>query len=83
MSVTSGVSPIGDYTTGAPANKDAVDILLALIPNPDAAHGSGAVAVAGASPPGSTNTYLDEMSPGAAAQLRVELAALKAAIENV
>jgi hypothetical protein len=38
---------------------------------PDAPHGSGAVA--------GGNGYLDEMSPGAAAQLRVELKAFKTA----
>ena len=76
MSVTSGVTPIGDYdgvlTAGA-----GIDVLLALIPNADAAHGSGAVAGGGQ---GELNTYLDEMSPGAAAQLIVELTALKAEI---
>lgn len=80
MGVTSGVTPIGDYTTGAPANKVVIDRLLALIPDPDAAHGSGAV---GGGSQGIANTYLDEMSPGAAAQIRVELLAAQAAIENV
>lgn len=80
MGVLSGVTQIGDYTTGSPTNQAAVDILIGLIPNPDAAHGSGAV---GGGNQGILNTYLDEMSPGAAAQLIVELTALKAAIENV
>ena len=48
------------------------DALLALIPNPDAAHGTGAMA----NPPRGSN-HLDEMSPGAAAQLRAELLAAK------
>lgn len=76
MSAISGVSPIGDYTGDATAGA-AIDKLLALIPNPDAAHGSGAVAGGNQ---GILNTYLDEMSPGAAAQLRVELLALKAEV---
>jgi hypothetical protein len=78
MGVTSGVSPIGVYD--AATNTGVIDQLLALIPDPDAAHGSGAVAGGNQ---GILNTYLDEMSPGAAAQLRVELLAAKAAIENV
>lgn len=76
MSAISGVTAIGvysgDLTAGAAINK-----LLALIPDPDAPHGSGAVAGGNQ---GILNTYLDEMSPGAAAQLRVELLALKAEV---
>lgn len=74
MSAISGVQPIGAY--GGIAGTS-IDALLALIPNPDAAHGSGAV---GGGNQGILNTYLDEMSPGAAAQLRVELLTLKAAL---
>jgi hypothetical protein len=74
MSALSGVTPI---LTLAGTNADKVQQVIDLIPNPDAAHGSGAVAGGGQ---GSTNTYLDEMSPGAAAQLRVELIALKASL---
>jgi hypothetical protein len=80
MSYLAGVTPIGDYATGSPTNKDAIQKLIDIIPDPGAAHGSGAVA--GGSQ-GIKNTYLDEMSPGAAAQLRAELIALKAAVENV
>lgn len=76
MSALSGVSVIGDYTADATAGA-AIAKLLALIPNPDAPHGTGAVAGGGQ---GQTNTYLDEMSPGAAAQLRAELIALKAEV---
>jgi hypothetical protein len=74
MGATTGIQAIGSYSaiTGT-----AIDTLLALIPNPDAAHGTGAVA--DSANRGTNNTYLDEMSPGAAAQLRVELAAMKAA----
>ena len=80
MSATTGMQPIGDYTTGSPTNKQRVDRLLALIPDSDAPHGSGAVAVP---PHGIRNSWLDEMSPGAAAQLRIELAALSTAVVNV
>lgn len=68
MGATTGIMPIGDYTTpvGDPAK---VNALLALIPNPDSTSSSGAKAGVGSS-------YLDEMSPGCAAQLRVELGAL-------
>lgn len=78
MSATTGVQPIVTYN-GA-TNKDKVQQLIDIIADPDAPHGSGAVAGGNQ---GILNTYLDEMSPGAAAQLRVELVALKAAIANV
>lgn len=71
MGANTGIKVVGDYaqlTAGA-----AIDVLVALIPNPDAPAGTGPVQGTGAS-------YLDEMSPGAAAQLRVELAAMKAKI---
>jgi hypothetical protein len=76
MTALSGVSVIGDYSGDATAGA-AIDKLLALIPDPDAPHGTGAVA-GGAQ--GTLNTYLDEMSPGAAAQLRAELLAMKAEV---
>jgi hypothetical protein len=76
MSALSGISAIGAYAGDATAGA-AIDKLLALIPNPDATHGSGAVAGGNQ---GINNTYLDEMSPAAAAQLRVELIAMKAEI---
>ena len=76
MGVTSGFAKIGDYTTpSGDANK--VAALLALIPNPDTTSSSGAVA---GGTNGIPNSYLDEMSPGCAAQLRVEIAALQAAV---
>ncbi len=74
MSALSGVSPI---LVLAGTNQQKVQQVIDLIPNPDAAHGSGAVAGGGQ---GTTNTYLDEMSPGAATQLIVELIALKASL---
>lgn len=74
----SGIAAIGTYATAninathsnAVAAKADIAVLIALIPNNDAAGSSGAVAGGG---------FLDEMSPGAAAQLRVELNALLAA----
>jgi hypothetical protein len=77
MSSITGISPI---LTLAGTNQAKVQQLIDIIPNPDAAHGTGAVA---GGDQGILNTYLDEMSPGAAAQLRVELIALKASIVNV
>lgn len=79
MSALSGVSVIGDYATPA-TDALKVQALLDIIPNPDAPHGTGAVAGGGQ---GELNTYLDEMSPGAAAQLRAELLALKAEVAAV
>ena len=64
-----GVQTIGNYGAGSP--RDKVNQLLALIPNPDSTSSSGAVAGGG---------FLDEMSPAAAVQLRVELQALAAAL---
>lgn len=74
MGATTGIAAIGTYT-GAANDGAAVDILLALIPNPDSTSSSGAIAGGGI-----TNSYLDEMGPACATQLRVELLALKAAI---
>ena len=69
MGVTTGLNAIGTYPAyGTLASRLAV--LLSLIPDPDAPHGTGAVGGGG---------NLDEMSPGAAAQIRVELAAMSAA----
>lgn len=78
MSSTSGISAIGNYA-GAATDSAAVDILLGLVPNTDASNAGGSGIVAGGNQ-GINNTYLDEMSPAAAAQLRVELLALKAAV---
>jgi hypothetical protein len=70
---TAGIAAIGDYATpsGDPAK---VQALLDLIANTDNTSSSGATAG------GASNSYLDEMSPAAAIQLRVELTALKAAV---
>jgi hypothetical protein len=76
MSAITGLTAIQNYA-GAATDSAAVDLLLAIVPDPDAAKGTGAVA---GGTQGVNNTYLDEMSPGAAAQLRVELLALKAAV---
>jgi hypothetical protein len=78
MGASTGISAIGTYD--AATNKGVIDQLLALIPNISTTSSSGAVA---GGTNGVANTYLDEMSPAAAVQLRVELEAVKAAIENV
>lgn len=67
-----GIAPIASYAAGT--NKERVARLRALIPDPDTTSTSGAQAGGG---------NLDEMSPIAAAHLRVELIALEAAIVNV
>lgn len=72
MSATQGVAAVGTYNAGT--NKANVQKLIDLIPNVDTTSSSGAQAGGG---------YLDEMSPGAAVQLRVDLAALKTAIVDV
>lgn len=68
MTAIAGLQVIGTYANVNGGTN--IDSLLDAIPDPDAAHGTGAVAGGG---------HLDEMSPGCAAQLRVELAALLAA----
>lgn len=62
---TTGLQPVGTYTVGDSGGN--LTELLRIIPDPDAAHGSGAVA---------GGAHLDEMSPGAAAQLRAEILAM-------
>jgi hypothetical protein len=75
MGALTGLRAIGNYA-GAASDSAAVDILLNLIPNPDAPHGTGAVAR------NQGGGHLDEMSPGAAAQLRVEILALRDAVDG-
>lgn len=70
MGATTGIAPIGAYAGSATAGA-AIDKLIALIPDPDTTSTSGAQAGGG---------NLDEMSAGAAAQLRVELTAMKAVV---
>ena len=67
-----GIAAIGNYA-GAATDAAAVQILIDLIPDPDSTSTSGAQAGGG---------NLDQMSPGAAAQLRVELIALKDAVDT-
>lgn len=69
MSSTSGIGAVVTYD--AATNKGKVQQLIDAIANPDSTSSSGAQAGGG---------YLDEMSPAAAVQLRVDLAALKTAI---
>lgn len=59
---TAGLEAVGTYVAGDMDGNLAE--LLRVIPDPDAAPGTGAVAGGG---------FLDEMSPGCAAQLRVEI----------
>lgn len=75
MGVLTGIQVIGNYA-GAANDQAAVDVLLALLPNPDSGAGSSGASANGGLGAG----HLDEMSPGACAQLRVELTALRAAI---
>ena len=70
MSATTGIVKLGTYTGHSTASP-AIDVLLNLLANPDSTSSSGAIAGGG---------LLDEMSPAAVAQLRVELEAMKAAI---
>lgn len=70
MSALTGLVAVGDYS-GAATGAAAVDVLLALIPNPDSTSTSGAQAGGG---------FLDEMSAGAAAGIRIELLAMRAKI---
>lgn len=66
-----GIQPVGTYL----GDGGDIDRLLALIPNPDTANSAGTGAIAGGG-------FLDEMSAVAAIGLRVELAAIQAAIGN-
>ena len=70
MGITSGIQVMGTYATSDSA---AVDSLIALIPDPDTRESPT---------PRHPGSVLDEMSPMCAAQLRVELAALKDAIDT-
>lgn len=73
MAATTGFVAVGNYA-GAASDSAAVDILLNLLPNPDTSSSSGAIQ-------GSFH-FLDEMSPACLAQLRVELIALKDAVDT-
>lgn len=73
MSALLGIRPIGNYAA-AGNDTNAVNILLALIPDPDSTAIGGATAGGG---------MLDQMSPACCAQLRVELIALRAAVATV
>lgn len=72
MSALFGVVPQATLTG---TNQAKIAAVRALIPDPDAPHGSGAIQ--------GGNGYLDQMSPGAAAQLHAELIALEASVTNV
>jgi hypothetical protein len=68
MGATTGIVQLGAYD-GTDAEN--IDELLALLPDPDTDSSSGAIAGGG---------LLDEISPAALAQLRVELLAIKDAL---
>lgn len=70
MSALTGISPVGNYA-GVTTAGAGIDRLVALLPNPDTTSTSGAIAGGG---------FLDQMSPAAVVQLRVELAALRAVV---
>lgn len=68
MGILTGILPLGTYTSGVN-----LDTLLNLLPNPDAV------------PPreNAGGGLLDEISPAALAQLRVELTAMKGGFSQV
>lgn len=73
MGATTGIVAMGNYA-GAANDSAAVDILLNLLPDPDSSSSSGAIQ--------GGRGFLDEMSPACCAQLRVELTALKDAVDT-
>lgn len=70
MGASTGIAAIANYA-GAASDPARVQLLIDLIPDVDTNRTSGAQAGGG---------FLDEMSPAAAVQLRVELTALKVAV---
>jgi len=70
MASQAGIQQINDYSGDVNAGIS-IQKLIDIIPDVDTTRTSGAQAGGG---------YLDEMSPAAAAQLRVELIAMKAAV---
>jgi hypothetical protein len=68
MGATTGIVQLGAYDG---TDEENIDELLALLPDPDTDSSSGAIAGGG---------LLDEISPAALAQLRVELLAIKDAL---
>lgn len=74
MGITTGIMPMAVLTG---TNKEKVALVAALIADPGTAPANKGTNQ------GFPGSLLDEMSPVAAAQLRVELAALEASITNV
>lgn len=70
MSMLNGIQPAVSYAGVATAGAG-IDRLIALIPDPDQRESPS---------PRNPTSILDQMSPMAAAQLRVELTALKAVV---
>ena len=70
MGALTGIVAVGDYSAATTAG-GAIDVLLGILADPDTDSSSGAQAGGG---------LLDEMSPAALAQLRVELEAIQAEV---
>lgn len=70
MSAILGIAPVASYA-GVTTAGAGIDRLLAIIPNPDTTSRSGAQGGGG---------FLDEISPAACAQLRVDLLTLKGVV---
>lgn len=74
MGMTQGIQPVNNYA-GAANNAARMDLLLALIGNPNVGETQTAKGLAN-----HAGSILDEISPGAQAQLYVEITACKAAL---
>lgn len=70
MSALLGIAPVANYA-GATTAGAAIDLFIAIIPNPDSTSRAGAQGGGG---------FLDEISPAACAQLRADLLAMKAVV---
>lgn len=77
MSATSGIQPIQSYT-GLTTAGAALDRLLQLVPDVDGGQGGTGVRPGGQA--GQGGGHLDEMSPAALVQLRVEILAVRAVV---
>lgn len=78
MGALTGLVAQGSYSAATDTNT-LFDALLSLLADPDASMVGGTGATVNA---GQGANHLDEMSPGALAQLRVELLAMRAKANN-
>jgi hypothetical protein len=78
MAATDGIQPVNNYAAAA-NDKARVQALIDIIPDVDTKSSSGSQSAPGINQ-GNGGGFLDEMSPAAAVQLRVELIALMAAV---